>query len=89
MRTKDNNAVIKSQEQRIDVPLVDLSGGGMKIILSENITLGSKIKGEFLVFPHQKPYFIEGSVVWSKAVSAGNQFEVGIKFEKVSAASFR
>ena len=78
------HATLKKGMASCDVPLVDLSSGGMRIVLDEDIPVGSKIIGEFRVVPQRSPYFIQGSVTWTRSIPQEQKFEVGIEFNKIN-----
>lgn len=64
--------------------LVDISPGGMKVKLDKELSAGTVITGQFSILPKVKPFFIQGSVVWSKKAEKSSSFIVGIRFTKVS-----
>ena len=70
--------------------LVDVSAGGMKILLNHDVKLGSKLSGQFKISPHLGPFYIAGVVVWKKRAESGlaSGWEVGIKFTKVNTIPF-
>ncbi len=83
-QTEDKKAVLLYQGDTQVAPLFDLSTAGMRVVLEDGILQpGSTVRGEIEVFAQQKPYFIEGSVVWARSVPQENRFEAGIRFEKI------
>jgi hypothetical protein len=76
-------AKVKHKNASAEVPLIDLSSGGMKIVSNEDIPVGSKIVGEFRVIPQSAPYFVQGSVTWTKSIPE-HKFEIGIEFNKIN-----
>lgn len=80
----ENKKAILKEHKEDEVPLIDLSTGGMRIKLKEEIPLGSTISGQFNINPHLGTYFIKGKVVWSKHLSRENKYEVGVKFDKIN-----
>jgi c-di-GMP-binding flagellar brake protein YcgR len=82
-RLENRKATVKKESQTKEVPLVDLSSGGMKVVLEDDIAVGSKISGEFRVMPQQGSYFIHGKVIWIKNLPEESKYEVGIEFDKI------
>jgi c-di-GMP-binding flagellar brake protein YcgR len=66
--------------------LLDVSVGGMRILLNRKVELGSQLSGEFKIIPHLGPFYVRGVVAWTKAVNqkGSNLWEVGVKFTKVN-----
>ncbi len=83
LQLSDKHAKVHRGGALKDVPLVDVSSGGMKIVLLEDVPAGTIVKGEFSVMPQQGAYYIQGEVVWSKMLPDEKRYEVGIKFFKV------
>lgn len=76
----------KSEESR----LLDVSPGGMRILLDKEINVGCVISGQFKIIPHIGHFYVKGDVVWVKPSgpkTRSQTFEAGIKFSKVSAVS--
>jgi hypothetical protein len=86
---RDRSVVIVQGAQRKEVPLVNLSASGMKIICSEEWACGSKIAGELSVLRHHAPYIAEGRVIWTKRIAEEKSlgFETGVAFEKITVLS--
>lgn len=87
-RIENKKAVLKEHKED-EVPLVDVSTGGMKVLLKENIPLGSKITGQFNISSKLGTYFIEGKVVWAKQRTKETNYEVGIQFQKINTIPHR
>ena len=76
----------KPQESRQGSTLLDISPGGMRIVLDNKVAVGSHILGEFKIMDSQEPFYIQGEVVWVKpAVDQANRpcYIVGIKFKRI------
>ena len=77
----------KDDNQKAGVKLVDISLGGMRVIMNEDLKTGSELWGQFNILPNCGPFYIKGVVSWSKPYQEKNQsykFEVGIKFTKIN-----
>jgi hypothetical protein len=83
LRIENRKATLRHSNGAREVPLLDLSNGGMKIMLDDNPALGSKIIGEFRVMPQLGPYFFQGKVSWTRIIPQGNKYEVGVAFERI------
>lgn len=71
----------QSQEGKV----LDISTGGMKIVLDNDPKIGSSIIGQFEILPGMGHFYACGEVVWVKpGEGKAKDFEVGIKFNKVS-----
>lgn len=87
-RVEHKKAVLKDTSGMQEVPLIDLSSGGMKVILPYDIPLSTNLDGEFRVMPSIGTYLIRGKVVWTKPrEQAEKQYDVGIEFEKINTVS--
>jgi len=64
--------------------LLDVSVGGMRILLNRKVELGSQLSGEFKIIPHLGPFYVWGVVAWTKAEKGSNLWEVGVKFTKIN-----
>ena len=77
----------KPDNQKTGVKLVDISLGGMRVLMNEELKTGSVLLGEFKILPHSGPFYIKGEVTWSKPCQEKNhpyKFETGIKFAKIN-----
>lgn len=87
-----DKAFLKEKDRAEEGKLLDISPGGMRILLSNNIKVGSAISGEFKIIPKSGgTFYVQGEVVWAKQASeksSPDSFEVGIKFRKVSTVPF-
>lgn len=79
--TKEKTS-LQSKEGKEEGLVVDISSGGMCILLDRHIAVGTLISGQFRILPSSKPFYVTGEVVWSKGK------EVGIKFSRVSTIPF-
>jgi hypothetical protein len=77
----------KDDGQKTGVKLVDISLGGMRVLMNENLKIGSSLLGQFKILPHSNPFYLKGEVTWSKPCNEKNpayKFEIGIKFVKIN-----
>ena len=77
----------KDDNQKTGVRLVDISLGGMRVMMNEDLKSGSELSGQFKILPHCSPFYIKGVVSWSKPCQEKNhpyKFDVGIKFSKIN-----
>ncbi len=100
MRERRKFSRLRSQEKALlqeksrleEGQLLDISPGGMRILLSNNIKVGSAISGEFKIIPKSGgPFYVRGEVIWARPAGEKEKpdsFEVGIKFCKVSTVPF-
>ncbi len=83
-----DKAVLQEENGSCEARLLDLSPGGMKVLLNNKIRIGSHISGAFKIIPDSGgPFYVSGEVVWVKPSGKKPEpasFEVGIKFCKVS-----
>jgi hypothetical protein len=70
------------------VTATDLSVSGAALLLPEKILAGSRARLRMMVPGSDSPVVVLGEVVHD-AVPAGDQWEVGIRFEEVSASDAR
>jgi c-di-GMP-binding flagellar brake protein YcgR len=76
----------KPRESSQGNTLLDISPGGMRIVLDNKVVVGSHISGEFRITEGQGPFYIRGEIVWVKpAVDQANRacYIVGIKFKRI------
>ncbi len=88
-RLKTEKSVsLRNEGRQIEVSLLDISPGGMRISSNTDLKINSCVLGQFKVLPDLGPFYVHGEVVWIKpaieqpATSSG--FEAGVKFHKVS-----
>jgi Tfp pilus assembly protein PilZ len=68
-----------------DVTLIDISLGGMRVLMNEDLAVGKNLAGKFKILPHANPFYIQGIVAWTKpSPDEAHRFEIGIKFVKIS-----
>ncbi|MGE5308486.1 MAG: PilZ domain-containing protein [Deltaproteobacteria bacterium] len=63
--------------------LVDISPGGMKVLLEKEPKVGDPITGQFKILPKAGPFYVKGVISWIKKTGAGN-YEIGVRFSKIS-----
>lgn len=79
--------VKENGQQEKKAIVTDISLGGMRITLAENIKEGSFLSGQFKILPGMGPFYVNGEVVWVKPVkknSASFSCEAGVKFKNIS-----
>jgi len=83
---QDANISRKPDQQEPGL-LLDISMGGMKIMLDEEVQIGNQLSGKFKLLPSLGPFTVQGVVVWSKPMKQdkSERWEVGIKFTQVKA----
>lgn len=64
-----------------EVKVLDVSAGGMKVILNKALDLGTLIEGEFRIIHSLGPFFIRGKVV--RVTQKDASFETAIHFDSV------
>lgn len=68
--------------------LLDISPSGMRVLLGDDLKIGTSIFGQFQIFPDCGNFYVCGEVMWVKPAQEPRKnanFEVGVKFNKVSA----
>ena len=70
-----------------EITLLDISMGGMRAQLDEELKTGSSMTLQVKILPHAGAFYVRGEVTWVKP-SAPGHFETGIKFTKVSTIPF-
>jgi Tfp pilus assembly protein PilZ len=88
LKTQERTVVSKPEGSNAECSILDISTGGMRILLDDEATIGTQISGQFKILPAQGPFYVKGEVAWVRPCqenpgSAG--FEIGIKFNKISA----
>jgi hypothetical protein len=66
-----------------EVILLDISLGGMRVQLDEELKVGTILTLQATLLPRAGAFFMRGEVTWVKAAAPGH-FETGVKFTKVS-----
>ncbi|MCK9594565.1 MAG: PilZ domain-containing protein [Candidatus Omnitrophica bacterium] len=88
LATKGKTSLNKDGKDAEEGFLMDISPGGMRILLESQTRVGSVISGQFKIIPHIGPFYVKGEVAWinplKDAQNNSNRFEVGVKFNKVS-----
>ncbi len=77
----------KNDGQKTAVKLTDISLGGMRVLMNEDLEPGCELLGQFKILPRANPFYIKGIVSWNKPCSEKDrpyQFEIGIKFLKIN-----
>ena len=87
LTTNEESFLAKDDGQKTEVKLVDLSLGGMRVLLNEDLKIGTALLGEFNILPRIGPFYIKGEVVWNKPCQEKKhsyRVEVGIKFTRIN-----
>lgn len=91
-RIKEKALIKKEDNREVEGFVLDVSMGGMRVLLDKPIKIGSKLSGQFKVVPYLGQFFVQGEVIWSKPMAddKGNPggYGVGAKFTKVSTVPF-
>ncbi len=90
LESKDKAILRKEKGEQQEGLLLDISQGGMRVLLDNDIKIGSPIYGQFKILPHLGHFYVRGEVVWVKPAREKNKtptFAVGVKFCKVSTIS--
>lgn len=91
-RIKEKALIKKEDNREVEGFVLDVSMGGMRVLLDKPIKIGSKLSGQFKIVHYLGPFFVQGEVVWSKSTtdSKGNPcgYAIGAKFTKVSTIPF-
>jgi Tfp pilus assembly protein PilZ len=66
-----------------EVSLMDISYGGMRVQLDEELKIGDTLSLKINILPRSGAFYVRGQVLWVKPISAKN-FETGVKFAKIS-----
>ncbi|MFH1458955.1 MAG: PilZ domain-containing protein [Candidatus Omnitrophota bacterium] len=73
-------------DQKIqNVKSENISTGGLKLITSRQMEIGTEVNIEISVEGSLKPFYARGEVIWVNQILAqeAKKFEVGIKFKRV------
>jgi len=87
LTTSKETFLAKDNGQKTGVKLIDISLGGMRVLMNEDLKIGSILLGEFNILPHTGPFYIKGEVTWSKPCQEKDhpyRVEIGIKFTKIN-----
>ena len=87
LNTSEETFLTQDDGRKTGAKLVDISLGGMRVMMNEDLKTGSELSGQFKILPHSSPFYIKGIVSWSKPCQEKNhsyKFEVGIKFTKIN-----
>jgi len=65
--------------------VVDVSMGGVRVVLDKEIKRGAKLSGQLKILPSLGLFYIKGTVVWVRPFKVGNKkrWEAGVRFGKV------
>ncbi|HOU36981.1 MAG TPA: PilZ domain-containing protein [Candidatus Omnitrophota bacterium] len=66
-----------------ETTLLDISIGGMRVQLDEELKVGTPLTLRASILPHAGAFFMAGTVTWVKKNDLG-AYETGVRFNKVS-----
>ena len=75
-------SAISCAELEGEVDVLDMSAGGMRILCSKPLEVGTVVYAELRIIPQIKPFFVMGRV--TRSTARDNVYDVAIKFDKVS-----
>ena len=75
-------SAISCAEFEGDVDVLDMSAGGMRILCSKSLAVGTVVYAELRIVPQIKPFFVIGKV--TRVIPKDNVYDTAIKFDKVS-----
>jgi hypothetical protein len=76
----------KDDGQKTGVKLIDISLGGMQVLMNEDLKPGCVLSGKLHILPKTGPFYIRGEVSWSKPCQEKDhsyRFNIGIKFTRI------
>jgi hypothetical protein len=87
LASSEETFLSKGDGLKTGIKVVDISLGGMRVLMNEELKAGSVLLGEFKILPHSGPFYIKGEVTWCKPSQEKDQpykFETGIKFSQIN-----
>ena len=75
---------VDQETGRKEVSLIDISLGGMRVLLDEELKIGTTLSLKINILPHSGTFYVRGQVLWVKKTTAPCNFEAGVKFTKIS-----
>jgi len=75
-------SAISCTEIEGEVDVLDMSAGGMRVLCSKHLEVGTVVYAELRIIPQIKPFFVMGKV--TRSTARDNVYDVAIKFDKVS-----
>ncbi|MCM8801034.1 MAG: PilZ domain-containing protein [Candidatus Omnitrophica bacterium] len=87
----DKETFFKSEYDTRQTQVIDISPGGMRLVIDEWAGVGTPVSGRISLLSNQKPFYIQGEVVWVKqALDQLNRtcYIVGIRFNKIRTTPF-
>lgn len=82
----EKETFFKPEADTKESQVIDISPGGMRLVVDEWVEIGTLVSGKINLGTNQKPFYIQGEVVWIKqALDQLNRtcYVVGIKFNKI------
>ena len=83
---KDYSSDIKVDGKIIKVQVLDVSYGGMRILVSEFLSPESDVYCKIDIFPGMKPFYVKGYV--QRVLKSNDKWEIGVKFDLVRIHDF-
>lgn len=81
-------AVINRRQKNRELIVKNISGGGMKIPLKENLIVGTLLEVQLELLKEKKKILLKAKIVWIKPASSGKKYlyEAGVEFINVDSA---
>ena len=80
---RQERTFVERETGKKEVSLMDISYGGMRVQLDEELKIGAVLSLKINILPHSGAFYVRGQVLWVKPIAAGS-FETGVKFTKIS-----
>ena len=80
---RKERTVMEQDSGKKEVTLLDISLGGMRVQLDEELKVGAVLTLQANLLPHAGAFYMRGEVTWVKATDPGH-FETGVNFTKIS-----
>ena len=71
--------------QLVETLTKDLSFGGVRCMSTATFPISTELQLELVLFAGEEPLTLAGHTVWFQVVPYGEQYELGIAFDEVSA----
>jgi hypothetical protein len=80
---RQEKTFVEKDSGKREVTLLDISLGGMRIQLDEELKIGTVLTLKINIMPHAGAFYVRGAVSWVRVCDPGH-FETGITFTKIS-----
>jgi hypothetical protein len=78
----DSKAFIECAGLQEDAPVIDVSAGGMRVMLTQQKPIGEFVAGKLQVIPQIGPFYVQGKVL--RVLEKDGRWETAVKFDRVS-----